>query len=148
MCSKLREMNWFIAHGSTRERSRVYPCVFPHVFDDMSGSLWIFFACVSRTSLLKKSVLLIIPHTASTRHRGKPNGEVAWGLRHVCGVARPAPLALLQRACTTSLSRTFCECLLQHSRSPSPLFASYQAFSITAVPAATCCDGQKLPGAP
>ena len=73
---------------------------------------------------------------------------VLYLLRRVCGVGRPAPLALLRRACTTSLSRTFCECLLQHSRSPSPLFASYQAFSITAVPAATCCDGKKLPGAP
>ena len=60
---------------------------------------------------------------------GLYNGEVPRGLRGVCGVGRPVHLDLLRRACTTSLSRTFCECLFQHSRSPSPLFASYQAFS-------------------
>ena len=49
----------------------MYPCVFPHVFDDKSGSLWIFFACLSRTSLLEKLFLLIIPHTASARQQRK-----------------------------------------------------------------------------
>ena len=49
----------------------MYPFVFPHVFDDKSASVWIFFACLSRTSLLKKSFLLIIPHTASERRQQK-----------------------------------------------------------------------------
>ena len=74
--------------------------------------------------------------------------RVPRGLRRVCGVGRPVHLALLRRACTTSLPRTCCECLFQHSRSPSPLFASYEAFSGTSVTAATCYDSQKLPGAP
>ena len=57
-----------------REHTGALPCVSMRVspvFDDMNASFWIFFACFSRTSLLKKSFLLIIPHTASERRQRK-----------------------------------------------------------------------------